>query len=421
MKMVIRNGRVMDPANNKEDQHDIYIADGKIVALNSVDSFTPDKEVDANQKIISPGLVDLCAHLREPGQEYKATICSETRAAVKAGITTLCCWPDTYPIMDTPAVIELIQQRAQSAGFAKVKSLAALTVGLKGEQLTEMSALKQAGCVGVSNIYHPIFHTTILRHAFEYAATQDLTVFITPEDYWLAENGCIHEGCVSTRLGLPGIPDVAESIDLVRNLQLIEHTGVRAHFSRLTTSKSVELIRRAKEQGLPVTADVAAHQLFLSEMDVLEFDSFCHIRPPLRSLTDQALLIQAVKEGVIDAICSHHQPHEQDAKLQPFPESLPGISALETFLPLSLRLVDKHFSLLDVLKKITSNPAKILGIEAGTLKVGSPADLCIFDANHEFTLTKESLYSRGQNTPFIGWDFKGYIAMTIMNGQIVYE
>ncbi|MDQ3564662.1 MAG: dihydroorotase [Pseudomonadota bacterium] len=421
MRLRITGGRILDPAQNLDRIHDLYVAAGRIVAIGDPpEGFTVEREIDARGRIVCPGLVDLSARLREPGEEHKATIATETRAAAMAGITTLCCPPDTDPVIDTPAVAELIHQRAEQSGRARVVCLGALTHGLKAEQLAEMRALKRIGCAGVSNALSPIANTEVLRRAMEYAATCDLTLFLHPEDPWLSQ-GVMHEGPISTRLGLPAVPETAETIALSRDLLLLEQTGVRAHFCRLSARRSVEIIKAAKDRGLRISADVSAHHLHLIDVDVGDYDSRCHVRPPLRSPRDRDGLREGIKDGVISAICSDHQPHDRDAKDAPFEATEPGISALQSLLPLTLALVDDEvLNLPRALAAITCHPARILGIEAGTLRVGAGADICIFDPEAHWTLTEENIASAGKNTPFKGWDFKGKVMHTLFGGKLVY-
>lgn len=422
MHILIKNGRVIDPAHAIDKVQDVYVAEGRIAALgNPPEGFQPEHTIDARGHIVCPGLVDLAAHLREPGAEHKATIASETRAAAAAGITTLCCPPDTDPVIDTPAVVELIRHRAQQAGFARVIPLGALTQALAGAELTEMAALQAAGCAGLTNTRLPVNNSLVMRRIMEYAATHDITVFLHPEDHALANHGCAHEGAVATRLGLPGIPESAETVALARDLTLIEQTGVRAHFCRLSSARSVRMVARAQHEGLPVTADVCAHSLYLTEMDIGLFNSQCHVLPPLRTLRDRDGLRHGLSDRTLGAICSDHQPHEPDAKLAPFTETEPGMSALETLLPLSLRLVDENLlSLPEAIALITCGPAQILRIEAGTLATGQAADICIFDPEHYWTITEDTLVSRGHNTPFLNWEFKGRVTHTLLGGKLVY-
>lgn len=422
MKIRISGGRVIDPANSIDDRLDVFIADGTIVAVaTELADFTADKTIDASGLWVIPGLVDLCARMREPGFEHKATIASETRAAAAAGITTLCCPPDTIPVIDTPAVAELIINRAEQTGLARVIPIAALTQGLAGNQLSEMAALKAAGCPAVANVF-PIANTQIQRLTMEYAKTHDLTVFINPTDNWLSNDGCVHEGKVSTRLGLPGIPIAAETVAIARDLALVELIGVRTHFTRLSTAAAVRMIARAQFDGLPVTADVCAHQLHLTEMDINEFDSECHVMPPLRTQRDQQGLRDGVRDGVTQAICSDHQPHEADAKLAPFCATQPGISALTTLLPLTMRLhQEAGLPLADAIHRLTKGPADVLALDTGTLTPQQRADICIFDPQHIWTLNEQTMVSQGLNTPFKGWEFKGRVTHTLLNGKLVFE
>ena len=423
MRILIKNGRVIDPANSIDKVTNVYIADGKISAVaDSLDDFNADQEIDANGQLVCPGLVDLSARLREPGLEHKATIASETRAAAAAGITSLVTPPDTDPVIDTPAVVKLIRKTAQDAGHCKVYSLGAATQGLGGEHLSEMGALKAAGCVGISNALTPIKNPLIMKRIMEYAATFDLTLFLFSEDATLRHAGCVHEGAISTRLGLPGIPEAAETVAVARDLALIADTGVRAHFCHISSVRALQMIARAQFDGLPVTVDVAAHQLYLTDMDIGEFNSQCHVRPPLRGQRDMQGLREGVYRGSISAICSDHQPHEEDAKLNPFIETEAGISALETLLPLILRLTDETpLSLTDAIAKTTVEPATIIGIDAGTLSVGAAADIIVVDPETYWKVASENLLSRGHNSPFTDWDMKGQVSHTLLSGKIVFS
>lgn len=426
LAFALRGGRVIDPAGNLDQTADVFIQRGKIVGIGTPpEDFTADHDIDVRGKVVCPGLVDLSARLREPGQEHKATIESETRAAAAGGITTLCCPPDTDPIIDTPAVVELIRHRSEEAGFARVVTLGALTQGLNGERLTEAAALKQAGCCGLSNALMPLTNTLVQRRAFEYAATFDLTVFLHAEDYWLAKGGYAHEGAIATRMGLQAIPAAAETAAVARDLALIEQTGVRAHFCRLTTARAVQMVARAQYDGLPVSADVATPYLYLSDMDIVGFNAQCHVRPPLRTPRDRDALRAGLARGTLGALCSDHQPHEADAKLAPFTSTEPGISGVDTLLSLGLRLIDENLlSLPEVIERLTLGPARILGLETqgtGTLGVGKPADVTVFDAERPWRVGTDTLLSNGQNTPFLGWELKGRVTHTFVSGKLVYQ
>lgn len=417
----IRGGRVIDPSQQLDAILDVCLANQQVVALGEAPDFQADVELDAQQLIVCPGLVDLRAHLREPGYEHKATIASETAAAVAGGITTVCVPPDTAPIIDNPAVAELIRVRADQSGKARVLTLGALTKGLAGEQISEMAALKKAGCVGVSNGLRHINNTLILRRALEYATNFNLTVFLHPQDAWLASGGRVHEGIIADRLGLPSIPAAAETIAVARALILAEQDGVRIHFTLLSASRSVAMIAEAQARGLPVTADVAIHQLHLTENDIGNFNAQCHVMPPFRSQHDRDSLRAACANGIISAICSDHQPHETDAKLAPFCETEPGISGLETLLPLGLHLVDSGvFDLSTLISRLTWQPAQILNQSSGTLQIGAQADVCIFDREQPWQLNAHALLSRGHNTPFHGWKLRGQVRYTIMGGNLVF-
>lgn len=420
-RIIIRNGRVIDPARGRDEQADLYVEDGRIGAIGKDVAGPADIEIDATGQWVIPGLVDLHARLREPGKEYKGTIASETAAAAKAGVTTLCCPPDTDPVVDTEAVAEHIRNRATASGRARVLPLGALTRGLAGEHLAEMAALREAGCVAVSNARRPIRNTQVMRRALEYAATLGLTVFLYPEDPWLAGDGCVHEGALSARLGLPGIPEIAEVIGLARDLELVAQTGVRAHFCQLSSARGVDMVAEARVKGLPVSADVSAHQLFLTEMDVGQFDSRYHLLPPLRTQRDMEGLRRGLGRGIVQAVCSDHQPHDPDAKLAPFAATEAGGATLETLLPLVVRLADEGvLPLGEALAAVTCGPAQVLDIDAGTLSEGAPADISIFDPDALWTVSEETLLSKGKNSPFLGWELKGRVTHTLLRGRLAY-
>lgn len=423
MRIVIEKGKLLDPANKIDAKQDLYIADGKIVGIKKKpDGFESDLQIDAKDKIILPGLVDLCARLREPGLEHKGTIQSEGRAANSSGITSICCPPDTDPVIDTPAVIELIHQRARDAGRTNIYPLGALTQNLNSEHLAEMHILKQAGCIGVSNAYNPIDNAEVLRRAFEYAHSCDLTVFLYAEDKALKNNGVAHEGALGTRLGLPAIPETAETVAISRALLLAEQAQVRLHFCRLSTARSVQLIKSAQEQGLPVTADVAICNLLLTEMDIADYNSDCHLQPPLRSERDRTGLIAGINDGTITAVCSDHQPHDADAKSAPFSLTEAGASTIEHLLPLMLHLVNrKELKLEKAVSLLTSQPANILAIDKGSLEIGKDADVCILDTDANTSINKDKLLSIGKNSPFNGWEIQGAVSHTILNGNVVFD
>ena len=422
-RISIRHGRLIDPANGIDGLMDLHLAEGRVLAVGAAPpGFQPDFDLDARDQVVCPGLIDLCAHLREPGQEHKGTIASETAAAAAAGITTLCCPPDTWPVIDTPAVAQLITRVAEQAGLARVIPAGALTQGLAGEQISEMVALRHAGCAVMSQADHPLLNTQVLRRALEYAATFGLTVFLRPENRFLRDNGCAHEGRVSTRLGLPGIPEAAETVALARDLALAEQTGARIHLRGLSCARALEMLADAHCRGIAVTADVSAHQLILTEDDLEGFNSQCHLHPPLRTLADRDALRDAVRAGLVGAVCSDHQPHEADAKLAPFPSTEPGMAALETLLPLMLRLVAKDLmDLPTAIARLTTGPAAILGLPLGNLASGQCADVCVFDPEAKWRVSAETWRSQGHNTPFLGARMKGRATWTLLAGCIVHS
>ena len=418
-RILIQGGHVLDPARSQDGLADLYIDDGFVVA--ATEGFQADLLIDATGLLVIPGLVDIRARLREPGPAHQATIETETRAAVAGGITTLCCPPDTDPVIESPAIAQMIQARAWQTGYAFIHPLGALTRGLRGEQLTDMAALDEAGCVGFSNGLEPIRDTQVLRRAFEYAATFGLTVFLHPEDPWLRGRGVVHEGLVAHRLGLPGIPTAAETVAVARDLALIEQTGVRAHFCQISSARALEQIAEARTRGLLVSADTAVHYLHLTEADLGFFNTEAHVRPPLRTLDDRDALRAGLRAGTLTAICSDHQPHAADAKCVPFTQAEPGISGLETLLPLMLRLVDEGvLTRSQAIAAVTSQAAEVLGIEAGSLAPGMTADVVLLDPGAHWTLTAAALKSCGHNTPFLGQTFKGQVVRTLVGGETVF-
>ena len=423
MGIKLSGGRVIDPASGFDEVADIYIQGQAIAALGRMPrGFKVQREYVIKNLIVAAGFVDLGSRLREPGFEHKATIASEARAAARGGFTTLCCTPDTFPVLDNPAVLQHIHERAQAARSAQIRCLGALTVNLDGETLAEMRALKSAGCVGVTNLDRTIKDTAVLKHALAYAASADLTVFLHSEDYWLGRQGHMHEGATSTRLGIPGIPSAAEVIGLHRDLTLVAETGVRAHFCRVSSAAALTLLAAARRAGLPVTADTSIMNLSFTADDVGAFDANFHLRPPLRDRRDRNALRQAVKRGTLDAIAAYHEPHDADAKATPFALSEPGASTLDTFLPALLALVDtKGFDLAEAINRASLQPNRILGLPGGTLGVGAPADLCVFDPTLEWTVAENTLASQGKNNPWLGRTLCGRNVLTVVAGSVVYD
>jgi len=423
MSLLIRNARVLDPASGTDAVLDVCVDNGEIHSIGeNINGFQDAEIIDAAQQWLIPGTIDLGTSLREPGLDHKATLATETTAAACSGVTTLCYQPEPGASVDNSAQVNLIQDLSDGHGEANVQVIGNITQKLTGEKLSNMGGLKRSGCVAVTNGWQPYADLDVMRKAMEYATTHDFTVFVYPLEHALANNGFMHEGAVSTRLGLPGIPAAAETVAVAQTLSLIEVTGTRVHFCRLSAAGSVRLLRQAKQDGLRVTADVAAHQLFLTENDLMDFNPLCHVRPPLRAESDRTALLEGLADGTIDAICSDHQPHETDAKLAPFQQTEPGISGLESLLPLTMRLVeDGTLSELDALNKITFQPAQIIGSEAGRITPNAPADLVLYDPDDLWTFTLEGMRSQGKNSPFADWAFLGRVSRTFLAGQPVYH
>lgn len=419
-RIAILGGELIDPTQSLNGVGDLFIDGDRILAVGSRPAgFVADREIDARGCWVMPGLIDLGCRLREPGAEHKATIASESRAAVRGGITTLCCMPDTDPVIDEAATVELIHRRADDAGHARVVPLGAMTQGLRGEQLSEMATLSQAGCHAISNASRPIADTRVMRRAMEYAATFDLTMVLQPLDPWLAEGGCAHEGPVAARMGLAGVPVAAETVALTRLLELVAQTGVRAHFTRLSSARALDMLARAKDEGLPVSADVSINNLHLSEHDIYGFNSQCHLRPPLRSNRDREALCAGLASGLIDVVCSDHQPHDPDAKLAPFPATEAGASGLDTLLPLLARLVEGgQVPRARAIDAVAGRVATVLGLEQGRLAAGAPADVAVYDPRADWQVSTDTLLSAGRNSPYLGWEMSGRCRHTLVAGRV---
>ena len=343
-------------------------------------------------------------------------------AAVSGGVTSLACPPDTDPPLDEPGLVDMLRRRAKALSRARVYPVGALTVKLEGEALTEMGQLTDAGCVAFSQANVPMADTQVLWRALQYAATFGYPVWLRAEDASLAKGGVAHDGEVATRLGLPGIPAFAETIALATVLELVRATRARVHVCRLSTAGGVELMRRAKQEGLPVTCDVAVHHVHLCDMDLGYFDSQCRLEPPLRSQRDRDALSRGLAEGVVDCICSDHTPVDEDGKHLPFAQAEPGATGLELLLPLTLRWGQANkLGLAATLARITSEPARILRVASGRLAPGAPADVVLFDPAAPFKVSPETLKSQGKNTPFLGYELAGRVRTTIVAGNVVYE
>ena len=423
MKIHLANGHLIDPKHGVDAKQDVFIAAGKVVAIGRApDGFAANRTIDTAGLTIMPGVVDLAARLREPGFEYKATLESEMLAAVAGGVTTLACPPDTDPPLDEPGLVEMLKHRAKSLNLAHVYPLGALTVGLAGERITEMAELTEAGCVAFSHADHPLTDNQVLLRALQYAATFDFSVWLRPQDAYLSKGGVAHDGEVATRLGLAGIPRCAETIAVSTILELARASGVRLHLARISSADGLKLVSAAKRDGLRVTCDVAVHHAHLSEIDIGYFDSNCNLVPPLRSPRDRDALRAGLEDGSVDAMCSDHTPVDDDGKLTPFGEAEPGATGLELLLPLTLKwATEAKLPLVAALGRITHRPAAILGIDAGHLGVGHPADICVFDPRMHWKVNPSNLRSQGKNTPFTGYEIPGKVRYTLVEGRVVFE
>jgi dihydroorotase len=427
MKLQITNGRLIDPANKIDAKQDLFIMDGKVAGIGKAPAgFIAEQTLDAHGLIVAPGLVDLSVRLREPGYEYKATLESELQAALAGGVTSLVCPPDTDPALDEPGLVEMLVHRARSLNQSHVYPLGALTIALKGHELTEMAELTDAGCVGFSQAEHAIQDTTVLLRALQYAQTFGYTVWLRPQDPHLGKGGIAHSGPLASRLGLAGVPVISETIALHTIFELMRSTGARVHLCRLSSADGIALVRAAKAEGLPVTCDVGAHHLHLTDADIGFFDSNARMVPPLRSQRDREAICAAVADGTVDAICSDHTPVDDDEKLLPFGEASPGATGLELLLSLSLKWAESSIEKTDqklsaALSRITVDAARIAGLQAGQLSVGSAADICIFNPDTRWTVQASALLSQGKHTPFLGYELQGQVHTTLVAGRIVFQ
>ncbi|KPK09331.1 MAG: dihydroorotase [Betaproteobacteria bacterium SG8_39] len=423
MTLRIVNARLIDPASGRDAAGDVLIERGRIAALDGdARAARAERTLDAAGQVVAPGLIDLAARLREPGEEYKATLESEMEAAVAGGVTSLACPPDTDPPLDEPGLVDMLRRRARALARARLYPVGALTVKLQGETLTEMAELAESGCVAFSQANIPLQDTQMLWRALQYAGSFGFSVWLRPAEPWLSRGGVAHDGDVATRLGLPGIPSFAETIAIGTILELVRATGTRVHLCRLSSEAGVALVRAAKREGLPVSCDVGVHHLHLCEVDLGYFDAQCRLDPPLRAQRDRDALSEGVADGTIDCVCSDHTPVDDDAKHQPFAEAAPGATALELLLPLMLRWgALKKRSLVQTLAPISCAPARILGVQSGRIEIGAPGDLVVFDPEAPTRMTPDALKSQGKNTPFLGYELPGRVRATIVAGKVVHE
>ncbi|HXU40532.1 MAG TPA: dihydroorotase [Blastocatellia bacterium] len=427
MKLVIKGGRIIDPSQRLDRVADLFIEDGRVKSIQDLGDAgivaASDCEVfDASGLIVAPGFIDVHVHLREPGEEYKETIASGTAAAVAGGFTSICAMPNTVPVNDNASVTRFIIAKAREAGLARVFPIGAITRGSKGEELAEMAEMKDAGAVAVSDDGRSVMNSQVMRHALEYARDRGLVVVDHCQDLHLAAGGVMHEGRYSTLLGLRGMSSAAEESHVARDIMLAELTAARVHIAHISTKGSVELVRRAKEKGLAVTSEVTPHHLALTDAAVVGFDTNTKMNPPLRSEEDRAALIEAVRDGTIDAIATDHAPHHSDEKMLEYDRAPSGVVGLETALGVVLTVL--HHSagvpLSRIVEMLTINPARAFSLPGGTLAVGSAADVTIFDPQREWTVDPRTFKSKSRNTPFPGWKLTGKVVATLVGGRRIF-
>ena len=424
MNIKIANGRVIDPAHLTDRVEDIYVSGGKIVARGDApQGFAAARTLDASGLVVCPGLIDLAARLREPGFEYRATLESEMDAAMAGGVTSLAIPPDTDPPLDEPGLVEMLCHRAKKLNRAHVYPVGALTIGLKGERLSEMAELVESGCVAFSQANVPIIDNMVLMRAMQYAATFGFRVWLQPLAPFLSRGGYAHDGEVASRLGLPCIPTAAETVAIYTFVQLAKVTGAHLHITRISSAEGLQLIRQARSEGMDITCDITINHLHLSDQDIGYFNANCHLIPPLRSVQDRDALRAGLLDGSVNALCSDHTPVDDDGKLAPFSESEPGATGLELLLPLTLKwAAESGLPLPQALARVTSDPARIVGItKAGHLAPGARADICIFDPSAKRKITHKGLLSQGKNTPFLNYELPGEVRHTLVEGQIMYS
>ena len=432
MKILIRHGRVIDPASGRDEVTDLAIASGRIVSIGPARDFTADRTIDAIGLVVAPGLVDLAARLREPGQEHEGMLESELAAAAAGGVTSLVCPPDTDPVLDEPGLVEMLKFRARKLSRCRLFPLGALTRNLEGQTLTEMAELTEAGCVGFSQADVTLTDTLVLQRALQYAATFGYTVWLRPQDAWLGK-GVAAQGAMATRLGLSGVPVIAETVALHTLFELVRVTKTRVHLCRLSSAAGVALLRAAKAEGLPVTADVSINSLHLTDVDIGYFNADMRLTPPLRQGADRDALRAGLADGTIDALVSDHNPVAEDMKNLPFGEAEPGATGLELLLSLALRWgADSGLPLARALSRVTHDPVRVLGdalgslaTSAGRLVEGGVADVCVFDPCADWAVEPRLLVSQGKHTPFAfastGMALPGRVCATLVAGTVAYE
>ncbi|MBL4775911.1 MAG: dihydroorotase [Mariprofundus sp.] len=420
VSILIKNGRVIDPANGMDEACDVWIEDGRIAGIGTFDG-TAETSIDATGQIVCPGLIDMHVHLREPGQEWKEDIESGSRAAVAGGITTMCCMPNTGPHIDHAGIARQIIERSNQVGLCNVLPIGAVTKNLEGKELTEMRELSRAGCVAFSDDGMPIWHAGVMRKALEYSSSFGFMIIQHAEELQLTKGGCINEGWISTQLGVTGMPVEGEDSMIARDIMLTRRVDARYHVAHISSLGGVALVRAARAEGLKVTTEAAPHHFSLTEEEVLGFNVDAKMSPPLRTEADRLAIIEGLRDGTIEVIATDHAPHHEDDKRCGLSCAAFGITGLETMLPVSLDLVrDEVLSMSDLIAKMSCNPANLLNLDSGTLNIGAIADIAIFDAEKTWTVDRENMVSKGKNTPWHGREMTGQVSHTLKSGRIVF-
>ncbi|WP_018294013.1 dihydroorotase [Mariprofundus ferrooxydans] len=420
--LLIKNGHIIDPANDIDTVADLWIHNGRVAGIGSYEGEQPDQLVDATGKVVCPGLIDMHVHLREPGQEWKEDIESGSRAAVAGGVTSMCCMPNTGPHIDHAGIALQIVARARQVNLCNVHPIGAVTKNLDGKELTEMRELSRAGCVAFSDDGLPIWHAGVMRKALEYSASFGFMVIQHAEEKALTKGGAVNEGWISTQLGVEGMPAAGEDSMIARDIMLTKLADARYHVAHISTAGAVELVRQARKQGLKVTTEAAPHHFALTEDEVLGYNSDAKMSPPLRTEADRLAVVEGLRDGTIEVIATDHAPHHEDDKRCGLSCAAFGIVGLETMLPVSLELVrDGVLSMSDMIAKMTCNPARLLGLDSGTLSTGADADVTIFDADATWMLDRNKLVSKGKNTPWHGKQMTGRVTHTIKAGRVVFS
>jgi len=422
--LLIRGGRVVDPSQNLDEVRDVLLKDGKVSALEtSLEAPEGCREVDASGLVVTPGLIDVHVHLREPGQEHKETIFTGARAAAAGGFTAICSMPNTDPTIDDPAAVGFVMAQGRKAGAARVYPMGAISVGLEGEALTEFGGMVEAGAVAVTDDGRPVMDSGLMRMAMEYAQAFDIPVVDHPEDLTLSRDGSMNEGLISSRLGLKGKPNASEDIHIIRDILLAELTGGRVHIQHVSTRFGVDAIRQGKARGVRVTGEAAPHHLLLTDANVDGYRTNAKMNPPLRSAEDRDAVLEGLKDGTLDVVATDHAPHHYDEKEAAFEDAPNGIVGLETALGLVYgHLVEKgHLDLPTMVRRMSLRPAELFNLPGGNLKVGSPGDVTVFDPAQEWVVDPETFLSKSRNTPFTGWTLKGRPRYTVVEGSVVWE